>query len=262
MQDGYVGDIGDFSKYGLLRYLCGITGPPTNNPLRLGVVWYLNRPTKADIKKTKSDGSKIQYLNDDNAGYARYRCCDLDLYDTLRHIVNSKKRSVIAIHCEGVLYGAQYHSQLLPAPANKARRNARCGRYQEDRTQWLNNGLRKLADADLVFLDPDNGIKADDVSPKHVSIAELRRFREKGKSLVVYHHWSREYRAEVQIECMARCLRDNLDLDGIPQAMRWRGTSGRVYFIIPASQNHEERINQRLEAFRETNWMGHKGFQR
>ena len=260
MQDGYVGDIGDFSKYGLLRYLCGITGPPTNNPLRLGVVWYLNRPTKSDIKKTKTDGSKIQYLNDDNIGHERYRHCDKDLYDTLRRIVKSKNRSVIAIHCERVLHGAQYHSQLLPPPANNVKRNPRWVHYQEDRTQWLINGLRKMADTDLVFLDPDNGIRADDVSPKHVSIAELRRFREKGKSLVVYHHWSREYKAEVQIECMARCLSDNLVLDCIPQVMRWQGTSGRVYFIIPASQDHRERINQRLESFRKTGWMGQGGF--
>ena len=34
MQDRYVGDIGDFGKYGLLRALCG-------RDLYLGVVWYL-----------------------------------------------------------------------------------------------------------------------------------------------------------------------------------------------------------------------------
>lgn len=34
MQDRYVGDIGDFGKYGLLRALCA-------HDLSLGVVWYL-----------------------------------------------------------------------------------------------------------------------------------------------------------------------------------------------------------------------------
>ena len=40
MQDQYVGDIGDFGKYGLLRHLTGIQTPRLKT-LRLGVVWYL-----------------------------------------------------------------------------------------------------------------------------------------------------------------------------------------------------------------------------
>ena len=38
MQDCYVGDIGDFGKYGLLRSLCG--GDDYGPALRLGVLWY------------------------------------------------------------------------------------------------------------------------------------------------------------------------------------------------------------------------------
>ena len=44
MQDQYVGDIGDFGKYGLLRHLFGRPEGADAAPedaLRLGVVWYL-----------------------------------------------------------------------------------------------------------------------------------------------------------------------------------------------------------------------------
>jgi hypothetical protein len=38
MQDRYVGDVGDFAKYALLRRLCG---QPGERAIRLGVVWCL-----------------------------------------------------------------------------------------------------------------------------------------------------------------------------------------------------------------------------
>ena len=41
MQNRYVGDLGDFGKYGLLRALC-VPGDALGGPeLSLGIVWYL-----------------------------------------------------------------------------------------------------------------------------------------------------------------------------------------------------------------------------
>ena len=43
MQDQYVGDIGDFGKYGLLREIFGRPEVPESGcGLRLGAAWYLN----------------------------------------------------------------------------------------------------------------------------------------------------------------------------------------------------------------------------
>ena len=52
MRDSYVGDIGDFANNGLLRHLCGMTGPPMadEKPLRLGVAWYLT-PENVRVSK-------------------------------------------------------------------------------------------------------------------------------------------------------------------------------------------------------------------
>ena len=49
MKDQYVGDIGDYGKYGLLRYLNGCG-------LKIGVNWYL---TPDD---GRSDGNHTEYL--------------------------------------------------------------------------------------------------------------------------------------------------------------------------------------------------------
>ena len=49
MQDRYVGDVGDFGKYGLLGSLCG--KDEYGAALRLGVLWY-----RFDGKDTSNDG--------------------------------------------------------------------------------------------------------------------------------------------------------------------------------------------------------------
>ena len=64
MQDGLVGDFGDFTKYGLLRQLFGKPeDPQTRDPyLRLGVVWYFNQ-TGAKLKCHLNEYSHLQYLD-------------------------------------------------------------------------------------------------------------------------------------------------------------------------------------------------------
>lgn len=60
MQNCYVGDIGDFGKYGLLKALGG-------DDLRLGVVWYLNPDEKKrpEQERLTGDGSLMRYLPND-----------------------------------------------------------------------------------------------------------------------------------------------------------------------------------------------------
>ena len=87
MQNCYVGDIGDFPNYGLLRFLCGATGPKVGRPLRLGLVWYLNKPTESELCKSPSSGNKIGYLNFSGSNDSMYRDCDRELYDTLQQLV-------------------------------------------------------------------------------------------------------------------------------------------------------------------------------
>ena len=41
MQNRYVGDVCDFGKLGLLRFLSGCTDSSPEPRLRLGLIWYL-----------------------------------------------------------------------------------------------------------------------------------------------------------------------------------------------------------------------------
>ena len=72
MQDRYVGDVGDFGKYGLLRALC-------REGLRLGIVWYLNPEEEGN-----ENGRHVRYLQKDTL---RLRGCDPELYDRLQDLV-------------------------------------------------------------------------------------------------------------------------------------------------------------------------------
>jgi hypothetical protein len=66
MKDQYVGDVGDFGKYGLLRALTGALDQTVQPQLSLGVNWYL---TPDD--PSSSAGSAREYLEK-----ANFKECD------------------------------------------------------------------------------------------------------------------------------------------------------------------------------------------
>ena len=74
MQNRYVGDVGDFAKYALLRRLAG-TSPEQS--IRLGVVWCLY-PDESH----NADGRHISYLS--RPGFAPL---DLDLISALQKLL-------------------------------------------------------------------------------------------------------------------------------------------------------------------------------
>ena len=80
MQNMYVGDIGDYGKYGLLRAL-------SQPDYKLGIVWYLI-PNESHLK----DGKHIDFLSK-----LKYIDCDRPLFSTLSDIISSGKRNVSKI---------------------------------------------------------------------------------------------------------------------------------------------------------------------
>ncbi len=244
MQNRYVGDIGDFGKYGLLRELFGRGEVPGSGcGLRLGVAWYLN-PDEPD----KSDGGFIDYPN--------LKDCDPSLYTVLMQLVEDN-RNVAAVQKSGILpTDTLYHNQHLCYPHYER------GSFREARRKnWLVGVLENPKKADVVFVDPDNGIATLGMekngplrkkSPKHVFMADLRRFfqLDRSQSLIIYHHLGRTDAVD-QIKCLSGRLRQELDL---PRRQPWalwyhRGTA-RVYFII-AQKQHEPILWDRLKDFRD-----------
>ena len=231
MQNCYVGDVGDFGKYGLLRYLTGMTGPPLDErkKLRLGVVWYL-RPN--DDPKTA--GSSIGYLgqvgNNERLGE-----CDCDLWHKLRKLVFNDDRFVSRVQTNGILKNdtilpanTLYHDTLL--------HNQPQQQFRDNPAAWCQRALEKTNGAQFVYVDPDIGIKWDDDpverrSPSHVYIEELRRYWERGQSIVVYQTL-RGNNAE-SILNWARDLQRRLNLYQRPIALWFHRVAARVFFVIP-----------------------------
>ena len=249
MKDQYVGDIGDFANNGLLRYLCGVTGPKVGSPLRLGVVWYFNKDQSNDAA-----GNRIDYLNISDSNDSRYRECDPVLYDTLRRLVgeslvNGTKRSIGQIENGKILPNSTlYYSDSL---------------NNTPRDKWFTGALEKTAEADIVFLNPDTGIASKiqekDRKPAHVIMDELALLFRQGKSLIVYQHLGRGSGTwEERSKFLSDRLEQKLKLTCKPRAFQWHHVSGRVYFIV-AQPDHESNIAERLEKFLESEWtkQGH-----
>ena len=253
MQNRYVGDIGDFGKYALLRALIGLyTTPPPSRRLRLGIAWYLY-PDESH----NDDGKYTGYLNPTRSNRARFRACDPQLYDALQRVVDTGNRNVSAIRENPILpENTVFHENSLSYPQGMSRL-AR----QLAREKWLADALEATIVADLVFIDPDNGISAtadplQKTGPKHVFLDDLGRFAQRGQSLAIYHHLGRQGTAAQQIERVSEYLRSNLELPDQPQAVRYRRGTARAYFLI-MQVAHKPILESNLFSFLRGPWQQH-----
>lgn len=253
MQDRYVGDIGDFGKYGLLRFLSGLSEDPTSDHrLPLGIVWYLN-----PHESHSSDGRLTHYLADSPANHSKFRVCDPPLYEALRQLVAGSSRNITAVRHSGVLpRDTAFYERGLPYTPGTSRPSR-----QADRESWLEGALEATAGSDLVFFDPDNGISetADRFRKpglKYVLIEELRRFSERGQSLVIYHHLGRRGTACQQIKHLCRSLHSNLSLSRLPWSLWYRRGTARAY-LVAVQKQHESVLEARRASFLKSQWRTH-----
>ena len=263
MQNRYVGDAGDFGKHGLLRRLCGLTDPETAEPdLRLGLARYLfpDELHGADKTKVSRDGKQITYLDPSHKDVEMHRQCDPDLWAKLRKYVDEGRRCVHCVQADPVLpANTLYHDDLLyywPSMGKPFR--------QTMRELWFTGALQATADADLVCLDPDNGLDSDakmyrQNGPKHTYADDLRAFWDRGQSLVVYQHQSR-----VKVEDFVAQTTERLR-GGLPGAepvpLRYRHGSSRVFFVLPQPA-HRERIEARIRRMLDGPWGRNCHFER
>src|SRR5919106_3547796 len=178
MQDRYVGDAGDFGKYGLLRYLSGM--PASAAGLGLGVVWYL-----VHDESHNKDGRHLGYLRD-----LALRECDPELHDVLKDIVHAGERRVSLIEQRRVLpAAAAFFSERLSSEGRMAP-SARMA----NRREWFKRALATTQDCDLVFLDPDNGLEVPSLLPgsskshKYALMHEVQALLARGQSVLIYQH--------------------------------------------------------------------------
>jgi hypothetical protein len=229
MQNRYVGDVGDYIKFALLRFL--------SPGYRLGIGWYLFPDQIHNL-----DGRHTMYLNDPT----KWRHLDDALFDQLCEVVRLG-RSVAALEQCGIL-NADFHRLSPVCFARGAEIRDR------SRSNWFEDLQATLSSCDLIFVDPDNGLVDDDPQRrrsskfgKHMPLNEALKLSE-GKTAVVYHHNSR-FRGGHDRE-VDHWL-DRLGDDAF--AVRANAFSCRTFFIV----NPTSDIRIRAMEFC-NRWSGHR----
>jgi hypothetical protein len=172
MKNQYFGDINDYRKYGLLRAIIRAI------QLRLLVVWMLTPDDGSN------DGRFLRYLED----RPRWSGHDPVLFRTLSELVtHGGERRVSSLEATDLLPQAAYFSSPVPDSAS-------------GRSAWFSALSERAQGADLVFLDPDNGMEVKSEpygrrgSSKYVYWREVEALWSSGASLLIYQHVVREKR--------------------------------------------------------------------
>ncbi|MGC1297931.1 MAG: hypothetical protein WA869_23100 [Alloacidobacterium sp.] len=247
MQNRYVGDVGDYGKYALLRQLCG---SDKCRFIRLAVVWCL-----FPDETFNNDGKHISYLRS-----REFVDLDPDLYKALNSIVSLGRRHVSSIAELGCLpRSTVFFTQLVSVPED-----LRAGRIQRvrHRDDWLRECLCQTQDCELVFFDPDNGLEVASV-PKHHPKAgkyiywnELVPFWNRGNTLLIYHHLNRTAPAALQINSLKLRFASVFDRAAIVPLVFRRGSS-RVFWLVHRSDVLGQELEQRAAHLLNTGWSRH-----
>jgi hypothetical protein len=251
MQDRYAGDLGDFLKLGLLRWL---VSPVPDAPVhRLGVVWY-----RVPDEYHNGDGKHVAYLDPTSAAGQDLRPLDPDLYDRLREMVEGGHRSIGSLSTSGVLPpgSISYGGTLSLSDLATADRVARITRRQ----RWIEDAAAAVEPCSLVFVDPDNGLRRDDhavpshrnKAEKHSYLSEIGRFLERGQSVVAYHHADRSEPVPDQAQARMRDINDQLGVEPLAAVRASRGTT-RLFIVMPAA-DHRRGLEARLRALLLSDW--------
>jgi hypothetical protein len=247
MQNRYVGDVGDFAKFALLRRLAGITG---ERQIRLGVIWCLY-PDESHNR----NGRHVSYLS-----RAEFEQLDLELTAALRRIVDSSRRSIAAVAAAEILPPETiFCNALIRSPdGGMSSRESRL----VDRSKWLEDCFRRTEPSELVFFDPDNGVEVRSV-PKHNIKAgkyiywnELVGFWDRGQALLIYHHLNRTKPAAEQVTELGIHLRAKFD-GALIKPLVFRRGSCRVFWLVCPLTSLGREIERRANAFLSNGWTAH-----
>ena len=231
MKNQYVGDIGDYGKYGLLRFLA-------SHGIKIGVNWYL---TEND---GSTDGKFTTYLKN-----PADRVYDPELFDALQNIADHPDKTVKMIKQAGIIPDAEFFGELLKSSSLKA--DAR----EWNRRLWFNNSTLMLGNAELIFADPDNGISYRKTartkdSEKFILPEDVAEYYNSGRNVVYYCHKGR--RKQEAWDQAKEEIRNHIRDAQLLAVTCHRGTQRSYIFVLhPDCYMKYERI---ITAFLDTEW--------
>lgn len=213
MKEQYVGDVNDYRKYALLRLL-------RRSGLRLGVCWMLTPNDE------RSDGNKLSYL--DQLKQERH---DPELFELLRRVQGEPgARRLILIEGSEILPRAVFVNTIVPEPLF-------------ERQLWFKQASAVLAETDLIFFDPDNGMEVGSVakgrrnSSKYVYRDELAATYRAGHSLLIYQHFQRKER-----KSFIQTVADDLGRVAA-DAEIWAIRTSHVVFMLAIQPRHHTALS-------------------
>ncbi|MBV9205610.1 MAG: hypothetical protein JO037_09490 [Actinobacteria bacterium] len=125
----------------------------------------------------------------------------------------------------------------------------------------MERALAATADCDLIFADPDNGIRsAGHPAPahrttavKHAYLDELAAFARRGQSLIVYHHADRSAAVSQQARGRLADLAHEVPAEPVAAVRASRGTS-RLFLVAAATPPHAGYLAGTLTALQAGPW--------
>lgn len=243
MQNRYSGDIGDYSKFLLLRKLFG------SEIYRIGLVWYLY-PDESD----SNDGRHIDYLD-----HPAFLDCDADLIQGLRAVTRNQ-RHIQALQSARLLpYQPVYFSEPLDFHLRYS------GRSTEQRQQrraarscWLHRAVKAVSACNVVVLDPDNGLEIQSCAQIHQGRAgkyayyhEVEDFFRDKAVCVIYQHLHRRGSHQQQMQTRAHELKQRLPAAAQVFAIRYAPYTPRAYLLIASAQS-ASAVRASLQDFMES----------
>lgn len=214
MKNQYFGDINDYRKYGLLRYLS------RKGAFTTAVCWMLTPDAPCN-----ADGQKLAYLEQPE----RFRPHDPELFDLLHHkVIVRGVRNIHTAILAKILPGAWFHSDIVHDDMRR-------------REAFFADFLHRAYGAELVFFDPDNGMEIASTpygarnSSKYLYWRELEETWRQGHSIIVYQHFPRIERTGFTTNVATRMK----DATGV-QAVYVFSTFNVAFFLLLQPEQEKE----------------------
>lgn len=229
MKNQYAGDVGDYTKLGILRGL-------ENAGFSIGLNWYLT-PNEPGHSKTFTDGKHTKFLECD---------CDtpdIDLYCALQKIGLSNNRTVARLERAKLFENTLFWNKILEG---------------KSRDKWHLEAFKKLGKQDVIFLDPDNGLEVKSTNPyskngnKYTTYKEAADYYVQGATVIIYNHRDRK----PENEYLKRFYRFK-DIEETKNAkmfyLRASRYSVRDYLFL-AQERHFSGLEKAIDNFLATEW--------